>query len=332
MGIVRLCAVWAAGALACYSAKSTFTLEEGVDGADVIVLASYAGSRAIDDPRGLPGPRGNLAGLSPAPCLLEADVRAVVKGALPARSLRIQVLSYLRQADCRFELGGTPVGEGQSLIFLLRLDQGRLRSWVDNYGAFIPVADFSRGEIEAATAYGNARMAVAYFLLMPGMGRSASGYADRVDFLVSEIAGTLLGMDQFWSLMDGIYRRADAAARDQICLVASNFGACIACARSAIASGKVSLPPRDFRYHYISPAGFDYFTTQRLSMLSPSSLAKIRRTFSDPAPDVMKGALYWDACTSSRALRARARELLRQVYHVDPDGIRCIPCDAHLLK
>ncbi len=99
---------------------------------------------------------------------------------------------------------------------------------------------------------------------------------------------------------------APQATRDQICILASGYGACIR--RPFYPNKQSHIHRRRYQISTHRPEQFKVFELQMLREMEPDSLTHFRD--SPDKAEWLENDLFWNACTSSQALRSRAR--LRQ--------------------
>ncbi len=319
-----LIAVFALSAAFGFDVPSRYTLKERIERADTIVVASLERSipmpagAAIGEPRTPPGFRVY-------PCAIDLEVQAVLTGSVDHKVERVTVFSYLRNASCTVRLMGRAVPGGHSLIWLLRRQGRLLRTWTDDYETMIWLTSFGPAARQGMDQFKDPALAVAYLILAPGIGLPVASYNANVSWMVSGVL-EMVGFADFWRLLAAIYTRSPPPGQELICLLASESGACLGCARAAAARGVEPGPDADENHSLMRPDQFRVFEHNMLREMDPAALARSRTSV--VKTKWLREDLFWSACTSSRALRTRSRRLLHTLFGVDPRAISCIPCES----
>lgn len=153
---------------------------------------------------------------------------------------------------------------------------------------------------------------------VPHLGK---GYGSSIDPVASTLASAF-GMRSLWNVLSYRYLNGSGLEREEICLLAAGYGACIDCARRVMARRSPDTLPLALKYRPLDSVS--------RKVLEEADLAYLGR----PKPPGMSSRAHLDyleglACASNADVREAARRALRGLSEVSALTFECPRCSSN---
>lgn len=291
--------------------------------ADTVVVGAMVSARRLPRSSVLSktSPREAIEYHSPYACEISIHVDILLKASmsLAKAGSELPVVWYPPFDDCQPKSTGREFFNRDAL-WLLRTENGTLRTFVDNHTTVWPMGGFSP-QIQRELTKRDASAALTYLAVKPGQLVPEQRYPMS---LIPVDVIPLLGINEYLKLFGSVYKESTEEQRGLISLNLATLGYCLGAARRFAQSDSrfrgwvelVQFLNRDMDQKIEA--------TQLQEMQWPDKDA-VLKAYGDE-----KGAtdgLIQLSCRSDTAVRTRARELLTIYFAIEPSTIHCVPCE-----
>lgn len=302
------------------------TLNSNFREAQAVVIAT---SQAVPRVSNTPVPKTTRRGLPPGlrvfPCEFRLRVHYAIKGTILHPEDLVSVLMYSPLADCSLN---SVRGSGNPLtlsVWFLRKEGEHYRTVVDTLTSLIAIRDLSNETLQVMENFSGAAQRLGYLLLTPGVMFDVSSFADSTLGLNHELL-ELCGMEDFLRIVREHYIRGTPEFQDQLSLILSRYAMCVGGAEKLAL--KMPLSIRNVRYPYWSREKVSVYERAEMSTLEGViNLKQLRRRFSPMTDLQIRESLIWNACSSAKNLKSKARFLLNTAFHITSNDLPCAPCE-----
>lgn len=290
----------------CCLARGPITLMELWERSSFVVVATLESMTALPSDVKYPSAPYvpvNTEGVVWQACKARLRVDYVVQGGGAPRVFDVLIYSF--RSDCQLSFRPKEEPLPRQALWFLRQEGGWYRPAMDFGVGFRRLHSFPSHLSRRLDALPDAAMRIGYVLLAPGI-----AFPPERGFRGDMSANPSIRVEHYIRLLREIYLDYGPSTREQIARDATDLGLCLNRMKATHIMGE---PIEEY----------DQWMTRRVTAYD----ARLSKQLPARERAGLRDDLEWFACTSTKTLRAKSRELLERHFYIRPERIVCIPCE-----